>query len=61
VKTTKLTIWGIKVGVWFDPSLRLWTGVLVNEEGDQIGAAEHNSSRDYLLLNLGARCAEASK
>jgi len=51
---TEFQIEGVTLVVYYDRTSRAWWGFYVDQNGDQIGEAWNNVSRDYLLLTRPA-------
>lgn len=47
---------GYTFAVFYDRSIRLWTGYWLDADGDQVGAAIYSPSKDELLIELGRDC-----
>lgn len=46
---------GIKTIVWYDRSIRLWTAVRQDSEGNQIGYAGYGTSKREAMLDVRAQ------
>jgi hypothetical protein len=54
MKEHKWTLGGVPVMHWYDPNIRLWTVVIQDAEGNQIGSAEYANERE--MIGWHAQC-----
>lgn len=54
-KTEEIEIFGLKYEFWYDHSVRVWYGMLVDSDGNQVDECiDTGSGRDMLLILIGA-------
>lgn len=50
-------IFGVRYDIWYDRSVRSWTTLVKDADGNQVGPAQYAPTRDLALIYVGLEAA----